>query len=794
MGRRRGPGRHPLDPDFSNAQGRHGRDFHGVAVTYAQVASKPLLHRDRTEAAPHPGHPRRDPPRRRRAVLGRRDPRGVRARHPAALRSPARRSAPTPTRSRSSRTTEGRDGIRRSSADYTYGYGDALRDGVVRPVIFLAYSGEMRWRTKAGDEIAARLGEPLTKDITAQAWRTALDPNGEWIPAVLRAADRRLTEVRRGMPDAGGLVIATDQTRPAPTPRSCERSPARRPSSCCPTTPAPRATSRSSPTGDQRWMVAVRMVSEGVDVPRLAVGVYATRPRRRCSSPRPSAASCGPGGAARPRRCSCRSVPLLLELAARDGGRARPRARPAEADDAEDRMWAPEDELLAAANREDEATGDIDAAAVRGAGVRGGVRPGAVRRRRVRHWRRARQRGGGGLPRHARAARARPGGQRCCVSARRRRRRRPAPARPTQQVSAAPRRSPPLRKELNTPGRGLRPQERRTARRGPHRAAPACGGPAAAPRRPPSRCTSGSRRSGAGSSDGADAAAAGLLTRRVSRPRVSGAAGRVQGTRGRRARGCEPVTAASRRYRGRVTTPAGEPSTGARRVVGGRPRRRWTAASRAALLGSPSTPAACTVTELAAELGVGRTGGLPAARHARGARTWSVGDRGRPGPARAGVLRAGRAVHAAAARRGPARAAPARRRRSAPPRTSPSSTAPRRWPSRWSSRPGPTTTWPTASAPPRARPGRGRPGDPRGPARPAATSPPTASCSPGRTASPHRWRRRPVSRRRSASCRCVELDAIAEASAAPQVRRRPPRGGRRTPALTRRPAPAAALR
>jgi hypothetical protein len=28
--------------------------------------------------------------------------------------------------------------------------------------------------------------------------------------------------------------------------------------------------------GEQRWMVAVRMVSEGVDVPRLAVGVYAT--------------------------------------------------------------------------------------------------------------------------------------------------------------------------------------------------------------------------------------------------------------------------------------------------------------------------------------------------------------------------------------------------------------------------------------------------------------------------------------------------------------------------------------
>ena len=29
-------------------------------------------------------------------------------------------------------------------------------------------------------------------------------------------------------------------------------------------------------TSSRRWLVAVRMVSEGVDIPRLAVGVYAT--------------------------------------------------------------------------------------------------------------------------------------------------------------------------------------------------------------------------------------------------------------------------------------------------------------------------------------------------------------------------------------------------------------------------------------------------------------------------------------------------------------------------------------
>ena len=84
---------------------------------------------------------------------------------------------------------------------------------MVRPVIFLAYSGEARWRNNAGEEFAARLGEPLNSEQTARAWRTALDPDGEWMPAVISAADTRLTQLRDGgMPDAGGMVIASDQS------------------------------------------------------------------------------------------------------------------------------------------------------------------------------------------------------------------------------------------------------------------------------------------------------------------------------------------------------------------------------------------------------------------------------------------------------------------------------------------------------------------------------------------------------------------------------------------------------
>ena len=147
---------------------------------------------------------------------------------------------------------------------------------MVRPVIFLAYSGEMRWRTRAGDEITATLGTPMTKDQIAQAWRTALDPAGEWVSRVLEAADKRLTEVRRGMPDAGGLVIAGDHEDARAYAALLRGLTGKRPVVVLSDDKAASKKISSFAVSDERWMVAVRMVSEGVDIPRLAVGVYAT--------------------------------------------------------------------------------------------------------------------------------------------------------------------------------------------------------------------------------------------------------------------------------------------------------------------------------------------------------------------------------------------------------------------------------------------------------------------------------------------------------------------------------------
>ncbi len=264
-----------LDPGFRNAAGATGREYDGTVVTYAQVAAAPLLHRARTEA------------RRTLVVLDEVHHAGDALTWGDGIREAfmpaARRLALTGTPFRSDDNpipfvTYAPDGTGalRSVADSTYGYGEALRDAVVRPVIFLAYSGEMRWRTNAGAELAVRLGEPSTADVTAHAWRTALDPSGEWIGAVLRAANERLTVKRREMPDAGGLVIASDQATARAYAVLLKRITGEPATVVLSDDPQASRRIGEFHRSRDRWMVAVRMVSEGVDVPRLAVGVFAT--------------------------------------------------------------------------------------------------------------------------------------------------------------------------------------------------------------------------------------------------------------------------------------------------------------------------------------------------------------------------------------------------------------------------------------------------------------------------------------------------------------------------------------
>lgn len=344
-----------LDPGFRNAHGRSARHYHGVAVTYAQVAVRPALHRELTLSG------------RTLVILDEVHHGGDTLSWGDAIREafePAtRRLSLTGTPFRSDTAPipfvhyePDAQGIRVSCTDYDYGYGRALQDGVVRPVLFMVYAGSMRWRTKAGDEMEARLGEDATKDIHSAAWRTALEPTGEWIPSVLQAADRRLTEVRHAIPDAGGLVIATDQSMARAYAEILERVCGEKVTVVLSDEKEASARIEEFSEGTSRWMVAVRMVSEGVDVPRLCVGVYATS----SSTPLFFAQAIGRFVRARRRGETASvflpNVPVLMSLA---GELERQRDHALDRRSGDDDDPGLDDGLLESANREEKGSDEL---------------------------------------------------------------------------------------------------------------------------------------------------------------------------------------------------------------------------------------------------------------------------------------------------------------------------------------------------------------------------------------------------------------------------------------------------
>ena len=89
------------------------------------------------------------------------------------------------------------DGV--SSADYAYGYTEALIDGVCRPVTFHTYDGDMEW-VSDGRRRRADFTVALPAAEAARRLRTALDPEGDWVGHVLADAHRELIDLRAGDP------------------------------------------------------------------------------------------------------------------------------------------------------------------------------------------------------------------------------------------------------------------------------------------------------------------------------------------------------------------------------------------------------------------------------------------------------------------------------------------------------------------------------------------------------------------------------------------------------------------
>ncbi len=265
-----------LDPAMTNAQGPVPAGADGYVTTYAQVAGRPAIHAARCRRA------------RTLVVLDE-------IHHAGDGLSWGEATAEafgdvhrrlcltgTPFRTRPGERipfvgyeTDG--DLLRSVADFTYGYREALADGVVRPVVFAAYTGVSRWRNSAGEVIAASLTDAGTKSVEAAAWKTALDPSGGWVPHVIAAMDERITHLREiGMTDAAGIVLASDQDDARAYAKVVRRITGQAPALILSHDPTASKRIEAFRTSDQRIAVCVRMISEGVDIPRAACLAWMT--------------------------------------------------------------------------------------------------------------------------------------------------------------------------------------------------------------------------------------------------------------------------------------------------------------------------------------------------------------------------------------------------------------------------------------------------------------------------------------------------------------------------------------
>jgi superfamily II DNA or RNA helicase len=258
-----------LAPDSDTP--RPPRGFHGVAVTYARIAKAP----DRwakgatagtlviADEAHHLGE---------ELAWG--------EAFSKAFRSAARWLLLSGTPFRSDATPipgvrYDREGL--AEPDVSYTYADAVRDGICRPVCFVAYDGTLSWRS-GDDVIESSFETVLPTREASRRYRTAIStdlPDG--LPRILREADTKLRKVRQdGHRDAGGLVIAADSDHARRIAALLREATGRSPVVVL--HQEARAAEKLAAFTHTRepWIVAVNMVSEGVDIPRLRVGVYAT--------------------------------------------------------------------------------------------------------------------------------------------------------------------------------------------------------------------------------------------------------------------------------------------------------------------------------------------------------------------------------------------------------------------------------------------------------------------------------------------------------------------------------------
>ena len=172
----------------------------------------------------------------------------------------------------------------RVCADFSYTYVDALKDGFCREAIFPKYDAEyLKWRDRSTGEIVEyTFKDDVSYKDAQRRLRTASTASTGFMDEIIKDAHAHLETLRLSDSRTGALLIARDTDEAYGF--------AKRIKDLCGVDPVVVTSKNEDGSLDNKaakrlkdfkkssepWIVAVHMVSEGVDIPRLRVLVYAT--------------------------------------------------------------------------------------------------------------------------------------------------------------------------------------------------------------------------------------------------------------------------------------------------------------------------------------------------------------------------------------------------------------------------------------------------------------------------------------------------------------------------------------
>lgn len=163
-----------------------------------------------------------------------------------------------------------------SIANARYDYPDAIKDGVLRVVAFHHHDGDVKYLDNAGNVVVGLVNSQVAEDDAKAHLGMLISGDGQFARSLLEKANKQLCLHRRKMPNAGGLVLCRDTYHAQEIARVLTDVTGVAPDVVVSDDEIANSNVKSFRDSDRPWIVAVRQVSEGVDIRRLMVLCYLT--------------------------------------------------------------------------------------------------------------------------------------------------------------------------------------------------------------------------------------------------------------------------------------------------------------------------------------------------------------------------------------------------------------------------------------------------------------------------------------------------------------------------------------